>query len=370
MKLSLAQGPDGGLHVGVADGGATNEVEASGLALDLGADGTLRARAKRVLLRNLRLKAGPFTVEIAQAALSAASIVLQHGQLTGVAADELHLQGLKLVSAAMPGREAAPQDPWRLDAIGGLDGLLHAYVTDAAWKVDAEVRVPITSGRVDFDRVVVEHIGPNSSMGVSPMGVYVDAPGGRIYLVAFGAAPVAGARFEQRGALFSRVSDRGALALQPFAECVLRNASGTPIARLAHDVHGTFDRTRLAGELRLGDGAIGTARRHVTLADRGRGKNRVSLSATVVSHQLVLRLPELSASGAAFELLGRPGRTGAITGTLSVQASGLGARPGRKPARQEVALIVGELVLRTLVFGDAAAEAGVPEPQDRAVNAR
>jgi hypothetical protein len=35
---------------------------------------------------------------------------------------ELHLQGLKLVSAAMPGRETAPKDPWRLDAIGSLDG--------------------------------------------------------------------------------------------------------------------------------------------------------------------------------------------------------------------------------------------------------
>jgi len=373
MKLSLSEGLNGGVHVGVADGGAANEVEASGLALDLGPDGSLRARAGRLVLRNLRLQAGPLTVEIAQATLSGATFVLRQAEVTALAADELQLQGVKLVSNAAPDRALAPEEPWRLDAIGGLDGMLHAYVTEAAWKFDAEIRVPIASGRIRFDRVVVEHIGPNSSMGLSDMGVYVDAPGGsgRIYLVMFGAAHVPGAAFEQRGSLFgSRVTDRGALALQPFAECLLHNTGGTPIAQLAHHVQGTFDRTRLAGELRLGDGAIGTTRHHVMLADRARGKNRVSLSATVLSHQLVLRWPELSASGATFEMFGRQGSTGPITGTLSVHASGLGAAPGRKPVHQELVLIVGELTLRRLVLGDVAAEAGLQAPLDRAVNAR
>lgn len=356
MKLLLTKG---------TDGGAPNEIEASGLALDLGADGSLRARAERLVLRNLRLQAGPNTLEIAQATLSGATLVLRQAEVTGLAADELQLHGVKLVSSATPDRALAPEDTWKLDALGGLDGALHAYITDAAWTVDADVRVPIESGRIAFDRVVVEHIGPNSSMGISHMGVYVDGPGGRIYLVVFGASHVPGASFEQRGAMFSRVSQRGALALQPFAEGLLRSAGGTPIARLAHDVHGTFDRTRLAGELRLGDGVLGTTRQHITLADRALGKNRVSLSATVLSHQLMLRWPALSASGAAFELLGRPGRSGPITGTLSVQASGVGARPAGKPARQETALIVGELVLRDLVFGDASPDAGVQKSLER-----
>ena len=38
-----------------------------------------------------------------------------------------------------------------------------------------------------FNRVTVEHVGPDSSMGLSPMGLYVDAPNGRnyLYLLAF-----------------------------------------------------------------------------------------------------------------------------------------------------------------------------------------
>ena len=72
-------------------------------------------------------------------------------------------------------------------------GALNAEITDAHLLFDAQVRVPIARGVVDFNRATVEHVGPDSRMGVSRMGIYVDAPNGRSYLYQFPSAPVAGA---------------------------------------------------------------------------------------------------------------------------------------------------------------------------------
>ena len=89
--------------------------------------------------------------------------------------------------------------------------------------VTRDVTIPVSGGRIDFNRATVEHIGPDSSMGVSRMGVYVDAPNGRTYVYLLSATHVPGAAFERRGGLLSsRVSDRGSIDLQPCAECFLR----------------------------------------------------------------------------------------------------------------------------------------------------
>ena len=91
--------------------------------------------------------------------------------------------------------------------------------------------MPIRQGQVDFKDATVEHVGPDSRMGVSRLGLYVDAPNGRSYLYQFPSAPVAGVEYERRGALLGPfVTDRGNLRLQEFGEWLLRKPGGQPWA--------------------------------------------------------------------------------------------------------------------------------------------
>jgi hypothetical protein len=176
-------------------------------------------------------------------------------------------------------------------------------------------------------------------MGLSRQGLYVDAPNGRTYLYLLGASQVPGARFERRGPLFgARVIDRGALELRPFVEGLLAPAA---LGRPAHETQAQLDRTRLSGMLQLGDGLLGNERVEVTLTGRAQGRNRIALTAAVVGHEVVARLPELSASGARFHALGRSGRCGALSGKLSVSLAGRSAT-----------LAADEINLADLAIGD------------------
>src|SRR5690606_37156900 len=122
---------------------------------------------------------------------------------------------------------------------------------------DADVTVPIRGGRIDFNYATVEHVGPDSRMGVSKMGVYVDAPNGRSYLYQFAGATVAGVEFEHRGALLGPwVSERGKLRLREFAESMLRQGRGGPGQGLTEQARLLLGRTALSGELRLGEGRV------------------------------------------------------------------------------------------------------------------
>jgi hypothetical protein len=73
----------------------------------------------------------------------------------------------------------APQ-PLQLDALRRLDGLVHAFVKDALWFADADVAVQIRQGAVDFNAIVIENVGPNSLVGVSPAGIHVTRPAGQL----------------------------------------------------------------------------------------------------------------------------------------------------------------------------------------------
>ena len=120
---------------------------------------------------------------------------------------------------------------------------------------DAEVTVPIRHGQIDFNDATVEHVGPDSRMGVSRLGLYVDAPNGRSYLYQFASAPLTGVEFERRGALLSPwVSERGKLRLQPFVEALLRQADGGQSQGLTQQARLLLGRTALAGEVQLSDG--------------------------------------------------------------------------------------------------------------------
>ena len=115
--------------------------------------------------------------------------------------------------------------------------------------------VPIRDGQIDFNETTVEHVGPDSRMGVSRLGLYVDAPNGRSYVYQFSSVPVAGVEFEQRGPLLGAwVTDRGKLRLQAFGEGLLLQGSGGHGVGFTEQARVMFDRTAVSGDVRLSDG--------------------------------------------------------------------------------------------------------------------
>lgn len=282
----------------------------------------------------------------------------------GLSLDELHLQDLTIgwQQQAFEFRPA-PRTPmpsdgtraWTLAPLENLSGELSVHVTDAAWVLDADVRLPIRAGGIDFNQATVSHVGPDSSMGLSRMGVYVDAPNGRQYLAMVTGTRLDGARFEQRGALLgSLVTDRGALALAPLVQAVLDGARPfTPAA----GAQALLRRTRVEGSFQLGDGALGPPDLGpgLVLAGAAAGRNRVVLASTPGGGWL-LRCPELSAEQLQWPLgASGTGRAASLSGSLSVewaQQPGAGAR---------VTLRAPQLLLRGVrLQPGAAAPAQVP----------
>ena len=272
-----------------------------------------------------------------------------------VAADELRLQRLTLLSrwpAPVAGVASAPlpaqaAEAWALAPLSALAGELRIHVTDAAWLLDADLRLPIEAGLMDFNRATVSHVGPDSSMGLSRMGVYVDAPNGRQYLAMLSTTHLDGARFEHRGAMLgSLVTDRGALALAPLLQAVLGGARPfTPAA----DAQALLRRTRIDGRLGLGDGPLGHEGARLVLTGAAAGRNRVELASTAGSGALLLRWPELSAERLQWPLPGsRSGRgsgsctADSVSGSLSIELAPL-PRGGLRAV-----LRVSELLLRQL----------------------
>jgi hypothetical protein len=343
-----------------ARGTWSKDLEACGVALEPAADGSLRARADTLTLRQLRLQTDLASVVVPRLVLHRA--VLRFGglptqpsfELLGLRADEVLLDGVELSLSKRPGGMAA--GGWRFDALDRLEGALRIFIRDAAWVVDADITMPIADGQLDFDRVVVDHVGPNSAMGISRNSVYIDAPNmGRTDLYRFSAPTIPGATYETRGAglVGSRITDRGSVDLKEFLEAMLEAPDDQPVGAVAgREVEVMLDRTKLNGELRLGDGAMGTDQHHVELTGQSQGRNRITLTAAVLGQRLVVRIPELAASGARFTLFGRPGRAGALAASIELHATGLSRTSAQRMADAGIAASVHRLSLRDVVLGE------------------
>jgi hypothetical protein len=283
------------------------ELQTFGVSSDL-AGGARTLRIERVVVSDLRLQTVLGSVRAASVELSGLTIGMSPGspgQIADLAAAEIAIAELRVRDATVEPAPVSPRaaddapddsvrDHWRLEPLASLDGTVHARIVDAAWIFDADVTIPIEHGRVDFNRVTVEHVGPDSSMGIGPMGIYVEGPGGRTYLFQLSARSAPAARFEQRGiGLTAWADDRGAIDLRPLLEGAL---SGVEIGTLATGTPARMARTRLRGELRLGDGVIGNESLQVVLAGRERGSNRIELESAPSGGGVVLHAAELSAT--------------------------------------------------------------------------
>jgi len=303
------------------------DLQTSGVSSDVDADGRTTVRFARLEMRDLVLRTPLGQLRVGDVEMADVSILLppaapETTRVPAVTVGELRVKDASIEPQAIaPRASTGGGTAWRVEPLASLEGTLRAEIVDAAWIFDADVTIPIAAGRIDFNRATVAHVGPDSSMGVSRSGVYVDAPNGRTHLFQWSAANLPGVEFERRGIGLGpfRAADRGAIELRPLLERVL---AGTSIGTLASNVRALLERTRVSGEFRLGDGTVGDERRRIVLAGAERGRNHVELSPALRGRGLVVRIPEGWADALRWEALGAVVSTGALSARLSVQLSG------------------------------------------------
>ena len=205
----------------------------------------------------------------------------------------------------MPDSPTLPQagaaGSWNLGPLATADGTVRAQIVDAQLLFDADVTVPIAQGKIDFNDATVEHVGPDSRMGVGPQGVYVDAVNGRTYLYEFPSSPPAGVTFESRGALLGPwVSDRGSLQLQAFVEALLRPAGGQAPGP-TEPARALLVRTALQGEIKLGDGQFTGPGIQAVLAGSAEGRNVVRFHSEAASRGVTVEIGSLLVRNAVID---------------------------------------------------------------------
>lgn len=287
-----------------------NRVSLEGLTWSPGEDGALEIKVRRLEAVSLRVASGPLVLEVGKLALNelVARVRFDGGrphlsmlEAAGAELSDANVQG-PLVLPPHPGRGSAAARPaasWSLGPLAAADGTIRAEIVDAHLLFDADVTVPIRQGRVDFKDATVEHVGPDSRMGASRLGLYVDAPNGRSYLYQFSSPPVAGVAYEERGALLGPwVTDRGSVQLQPFAEWLLRQPLGGQAHGVTEQARLLFDRTAVSGDLQLGDGRFAAPGVQAELVGRAHGDNAVRLHSQTVGRGLTVELASLSVRNA------------------------------------------------------------------------
>ena len=206
-----------------------------------------------------------------------------------------------------------------LGPLATANGTLRARIIDAQLGFDADVTVPLRYGQIDFDDVTVEHVGPDSRMGASPQGLYVDAPTGRSYLYQFPSTPVAGVEFEKRAALLSPlVSDRGKLHVQAFVEGLLGSAGGGHALGLTPEARALLGRTSVTGDLQLADGKFEVQGVQGELVGHAEGRNVVRISSGAVASGLRVEMASLSVRNVLLDVEGKQAACDEVTGAIVV----------------------------------------------------
>ncbi|VTU16870.1 hypothetical protein [Variovorax sp. RA8] len=337
-----------GLQLGPSDKAAANRCSIEGATWASRQEGVIDVRIRELEAAALRLASGAIVLEIGRIAVHelAGEVRIESGvpRLSALGAAQAEFSGVKLhgplrmspqlqeVRDALlgPGRAAssstdgtarqAAAEAWCLGPLGEADGTIRGEITDAHLLFDADVTVPIRHGQIDFNDATVEHVGPDSRMGVSRLGFYVDAPNGRSYLYQFASAPLAGVEFERRGALLSPwVSERGKLRLQAFAESMLRQGRGGHGQGLTEQARLLLGRTALSGEVQLGDGRLAVPGLQARMEGRSEGRNAVGLRSEAVGRGLTVEMASLSARDAAAKWKGAQLACDEITARVRLQ---------------------------------------------------
>lgn len=304
-----------------------NRCSVEGLVAKPGNGGVLDFGIAKVEALSLRLASGPLVLEIGRLALHQVlgSVRAEQGQLrlASLQVASAELQDVKIAGPLdLPDSPAAgPSTPggWSLAPLASADGTVRAEIVDAHLVFDADVTVPVRQGQIHFNEATVEHVGPDSRMGISRMGLYVDAPNGRSYLYQFSAAPIAGVQFEQRGALLGRVTDRGSLRLQEFAEGILLQGPSGAGQGFTAQTRQLLDRTALSGELRLGDGKVTAPGAHAELVGRAQGHNAIRLHSEAVGRGIHAEIRLLSVRDAAWNAHGLQAACAEAAGSVALR---------------------------------------------------
>lgn len=336
-----------GLELGASDEAAGNRCSLEGVTWKSTQGGAIEVRIRKFEAAALRLASGALVLELGRIAVHelVARVRTEAGvpRLSAFEAAEAEFTGVKLhgplivppsiqaiwdashrpAAAASPadlGAHQAAADTWRLGPLGEADGTIRGEITDAHLLFDADVTVPIRHGQIDFNHATVEHVGPDSRMGVSRLGFYVDAPNGRSYLYQFASAPIAGVEFERRGALLSPwVSERGNLRLQAFAESMLRQSRGGHGHGITEQARLLLGRTALSGEVQLGDGLLAVPGLQAHLEGRGEGRNAIGLRSEAVGRGFTVEIASLSARNAMAQWTGAQVGCDEIAARLKLQ---------------------------------------------------
>ncbi|MES2786077.1 MAG: hypothetical protein V4684_11485 [Pseudomonadota bacterium] len=351
-----------GLELTSANADGSNRLSIEGFAVGAGVDGSRQLSIRKVEAASLRFASGLHTLEIAQVALHdvVAQVQVDDGRarLRMLRAATAELSGVKIQGpVGLRGPAAGePQDgreqrhAWNLGPLATADGTLRAEIVDAHLMFDADVTLPIRLGQIDFGDATVEHVGPDSRMGVSEQGIYVDAPNGRSYLYQFSAAPVAGVEFEKRAALIGPlVSDRGKLQLQQFAQGLLGAGISSGGLGLTQQARALLARTAIAGDVQLSDGKLAASLdSHGAQADlvgRAQGRNAVRMHSKAVGSGVTFAMPSLCAQNALFSADRLRLACQEITGSLGVEFQVDAARMRLDAALEQCVLTGVECVL-------------------------
>jgi hypothetical protein len=221
----------------------------------------------------------------------------------------------------------AAGEAWCLGPLAAAEGTIRAEIVDAHLLFDADVTVPIRQGQIDFDETTVEHVGPDSRMGVSRLGLYVDAPNGRSYVYQFSSVPIAGVQFEQRGAwLGSWVTERGKLRLQPFGEGLLLQGPGGTGLGFTGQARELFDRTAVSGDVQLSDGRFTAPGVEADMTGSAEGHNAIRLKSGAVGRGLTVEIASLSVRHAVLDATHSQLACDEVAGALTLRALAEGAQ--------------------------------------------